>query len=525
MWSIFSTYPETVSQCVGRKLKELRLEASRIALHDDVEKEVKERIAEEERAQNDVLVIDNEEEQRIDGDIEYRSEVEIEIVGVESEDIEQIVKGHKVKSIVTKPDIRDCLKSNATSKKEVNNPTKNTPTETRTKEAQPDLRKQGKRKFVKAQNIYEIPEVSAEESEPALIQNLKVRSKVTKPDIREWLDAKVQSKKGESSFEVETEKAYADMLLRMNTGEPDEILSRHFLEMRRRDYRSLAGRNYLNDKVIDEYFSLIQQRNQCDDLPKVYPLTTHAFSWLDGDYESHFSKVMSWCNEDLTGMEMLLIPIHKADHWSLVVVDVRRETLSYYDSIGGNRRRSNAPKVMRKFVEQYWRHKGKNIKLKVIVVDTAPLQRNGYDCGVFVCQNAEKISRDATGTTRQEDMPKAREIMAREIFFGALTKDSRPESLTVYPVDPSKKRNLKKQGCMKNVPVPSKENYRKSKQSVERVKVDPTLKDNSKKRRINWPKAVSKEWSKLDEDLSALLKILFSPPEKLAGAHPKIYMR
>ena len=117
MWSIFSTYPETVSQCVGRKLKELRLEASRIALHDDVEKEVKERIAEEERAQNDVLVIDNEEEQRIDGDIEYRSEVEIEIVGVESEDIEQIVKGHKVKSIVTKPDIRDWLKSNATSKK------------------------------------------------------------------------------------------------------------------------------------------------------------------------------------------------------------------------------------------------------------------------------------------------------------------------------------------------------------------------------------------------------------------------
>ena len=41
MWSIFSIYPETLSQCVGRKLKELRLEAASIALHDHVELEVK----------------------------------------------------------------------------------------------------------------------------------------------------------------------------------------------------------------------------------------------------------------------------------------------------------------------------------------------------------------------------------------------------------------------------------------------------------------------------------------------------
>ena len=52
-------YPETISQCVGRKLKELRLEAATIALHDNVEREVKERIAEEERVQLDTLIIDN----------------------------------------------------------------------------------------------------------------------------------------------------------------------------------------------------------------------------------------------------------------------------------------------------------------------------------------------------------------------------------------------------------------------------------------------------------------------------------
>ena len=49
MWSIFSRYPETLSQCIGRKLKLLRLESARIALHDEVEMEVKARITEEER--------------------------------------------------------------------------------------------------------------------------------------------------------------------------------------------------------------------------------------------------------------------------------------------------------------------------------------------------------------------------------------------------------------------------------------------------------------------------------------------
>ena len=46
MWSIFSMYPETLSQCIGRKIKMLRLEASAIAIHDNVEQEVKTAIAE-----------------------------------------------------------------------------------------------------------------------------------------------------------------------------------------------------------------------------------------------------------------------------------------------------------------------------------------------------------------------------------------------------------------------------------------------------------------------------------------------
>ena len=544
MWSIFSLYPETISQCVGRKLKELRLEAATIALHDNVEREVKERIAEEERVQLDTLIIDNEDEQEIREEVENVIDVEKEEGILRIEDSNQFVKKQKVKSIVSRPDIRRWLDSKATRNRKDMKSTKQNPSNrsvlhkkawspeqqrVQMVEPQADLRKwlnsnADQRTLGKKQNRDVLAEVCEEESE-LTVSKQRVRSKVTKPDIREWLDGKVQSKKSMSVIEAETEKSYTDMLLTMNVGPPDEILSRHFLEMTRRDYRSLGGRNFLNDKVIDEYLQLVRLRNVSEELPKVYPFTTHAFSWLEDDYERNFPNVMRWCKEDLTEMEILLIPIHKADHWSLVVVDVRKEKLSYYDSIIGNRRRSNAPKVMKKFVEQYWKHKGKNIKLKVIIVDTAPVQRNGYDCGVFVCQNAEKISRDAIVSTRQEDMPKARETMVKDIFLGTIKRQWPLGNTVVSTVAPLKKKigkNESMQVKKKNEPVPKKERDKMNEQRVDRKKVEPKKKEGDTKMRIKWPNSVSKEWPKLDEDLTALLKILFSPPEKLAEAHPKI---
>merc|ERR1711879_241310 len=38
----------------------------------------------------------------------------------------------------------------------------------------------------------------------------------------------------------------------------------------------------------------------------------------------------------------------------------------------------------------------------------------------------------------------------------------------------------------------------------------------------NWPKSNSKEWEKLDEDLTTPLRIIYSTPERKATSHPKI---
>ena len=111
MWSIFSTYPETLSQNIGRQLKILRLQSATIALHDEVEEDVKARITEEEekeeRAQRDILVIDNEEERLIRDEVQARNKKISKVERRKS----QIPKSRKVKSVVARPDIRNWLNS------------------------------------------------------------------------------------------------------------------------------------------------------------------------------------------------------------------------------------------------------------------------------------------------------------------------------------------------------------------------------------------------------------------------------
>ena len=85
----------------------LRLGAARIDLSDNVELEVKETIAKEERAEKDILIVDNEEEQVI------REEVENDLESYMEKVTEKPIVNTRIKSTVSRPDIRDWLSSQA----------------------------------------------------------------------------------------------------------------------------------------------------------------------------------------------------------------------------------------------------------------------------------------------------------------------------------------------------------------------------------------------------------------------------
>ena len=53
--------------------------------------------------------------------------------------------------------------------------------------------------------------------------------------------------------------------------------------------------------------------------------------------------------------------------------------------------------------------------------EKAALQRNSYDCGVVVCENAEILSRQDVARPRQEDMQNIRKRMIKELIQDSLS--------------------------------------------------------------------------------------------------------
>ena len=333
-------------------------------------------------------------------------------------------------------------------------------------------------------------------------------------DIRDWLEAerkpeKENSKRGKDkrwsqendygdTRRVVKEKSTASLI---NEGPDGEVLARHGLHLNRGDMKSLQGQNYLNDKIIDEYLRLVQQRNESHpDLPKVKACTTFLYTQLKTfGLTEGCKRTRRWIKEDLTKKDFILFPIHNHDHWSLVVVEIRGRVVHYLDSINGSRYNSSAPGMIRKYMEKLHERKGEEVRYKVRIRKDCPLQENGVDCGVFTCLYAERIVRKAGMNFKQADIAQARERMLEELLQGRLLQ----EEQTVKKKESERKKEESK-------PKPRKvENKKKSK-----------AEDTDRKERIDWPKANSPEWENLDETLSELLGAQSSAPENKAVVHP-----
>merc|ERR1712029_556492 len=112
---------------------------------------------------------------------------------------------------------------------------------------------------------------------------------------------------------------------------------------------------------------LIEQRSQeSPNLPRTYACTTFLFTKLKAfGVEVGMEQTQNWFKEDLREKDLILCPIHRADHWSLVAIDTRTKIVNYLDSLQGSRNISPAPGIMKKFIEKYYRDKGETVKFKV----------------------------------------------------------------------------------------------------------------------------------------------------------------
>ena len=135
-------------------------------------------------------------------------------------------------------------------------------------------------------------------------------------------------------------------------------------------------------------------------------------------------------------------------------------------------------------------------------------KKDGVDCGVFVCQNAEKIARQVHVNTRQEDMKKARLAMMIEIFKGRLSAEEEEHVSEFVRLSEVPKRKKKER------PVTTAKKNSRKQAGMNDIK--------SGRNKIDWPPANSREWARFETDVAKLLSFLDGPPTRRAIQHPKI---
>ncbi|VDM21489.1 unnamed protein product [Hydatigera taeniaeformis] len=208
------------------------------------------------------------------------------------------------------------------------------------------------------------------------------------------------------------------------------MVNSYRLAVTRRELITLTGTNWLNDMIINFYLQMLAHRSRltvsATSAGALRVATMNSFFYPKLISGPGYAGVRRWTRSiNLFEHDIILIPIHdRTIHWCLVAIDLRRRTLSYYDSMGGTNDR--CLDVLLNYLNSESEDKLQKPLMamstwqKINTGASVPQQRNGSDCGVFLCTYAEFLSRDADFTFSQEDMPDIRKRMMYEILTGQL---------------------------------------------------------------------------------------------------------
>ncbi|XP_071437917.1 sentrin-specific protease 1 [Pithys albifrons albifrons] len=228
---------------------------------------------------------------------------------------------------------------------------------------------------------------------------------------------------GEEEFPEITEEMEKEIKNVFRGGNQDEVLSEAFrLTITRKDIQTLNNLNWLNDEIINFYMNLLMERSKEKGFPAVHAFNTFFFTKLK---TAGYQAVKRWTKKvDIFSVDLLLVPIHLGVHWCLAVVDFRKKTITYYDSMGGMN--SEACRVLLQYLKQ------ESLDKKRREFDTngwallskksqeIPQQMNGSDCGMFACKYADCIAKDKPINFTQQHMPYFRKRMVWEILHRKL---------------------------------------------------------------------------------------------------------
>ncbi|CAL0334057.1 unnamed protein product [Lupinus luteus] len=228
----------------------------------------------------------------------------------------------------------------------------------------------------------------------------------------------------------------------MKKSQADEkILSYDDVVLRQSDLDILSGPYYLNDRIIEFYFSYLSSSHPSQDIFLVPP--SIAFWIMKCPIIETLKDFIEPLN--LSDRKLVIFPINDNDdvnlaeggsHWSLLAYYRQANVFVHHDSLGSVN--TGPAKQLYRTVVGYMGFSGSASKASFLECPDSPKQVNGHDCGLYVsaiarvicnwllnCVNSntndlwfsdvkEKVTPSAVAEMRKEILALIRDLMARQ---------------------------------------------------------------------------------------------------------------
>ncbi|XP_078610377.1 uncharacterized protein LOC144881295 [Branchiostoma floridae x Branchiostoma japonicum] len=193
------------------------------------------------------------------------------------------------------------------------------------------------------------------------------------------------------------------------------------------DLLTLQDGEWVPDDIIEEYLEVIQTS-----APKTCKIEYFNYNvYLNklrtrpvfDNYKSNQKT-----QKDIQGSDIVFMPVHQANHWGLLVYYPKKKWVILFDSLQVSCciNQKTAFERAKRFLTFYLPESELNWKDWTFYMpspDEIPQQKNGDDCGVFVCQYAFHLANKIPLNFSQAAIPNIRKWMALEIHSGSLRKE------------------------------------------------------------------------------------------------------
>ena len=206
---------------------------------------------------------------------------------------------------------------------------------------------------------------------------------------------------------TEEEREEAETVLN-RPGGPDIVACRNNIEISADKIQCLQDKEWLNDEVINYYMDLLNDLNSRIGGSRLVPNTYlwNSFFWLklsDDGKGYNYKSVQRWTSRkkiDIFSFDRMIVPMNVGrNHWALGFVDMKNKVVRYYDSLAAGTVHTRFSEFILKYLEDEFKDKKKGEECPQFTTEFStepaediPQQRNGYDCGVFMCSFAECLA-------------------------------------------------------------------------------------------------------------------------------------